>query len=327
MLITKFTLILKVMTKNKKWHCPHCCQTSTRHWNLKTHIERKHQGIEKPIREDEWHSNYTASTAMHVIPDMIIRMQNNSNYYQNHQKYPYTFSASPYSKKEEETSKKRDAIDEFLEFWRPIVQKMKEVIEIKKFLNELSSFSSSQQDVNTGLLQTPIIDTIIPPVTTTTPLQPTTPPQPAQSSQEQEQKKKIINPGADLITNLFINSTFMASDLQRRARGLVKEEEDFIIILQEPSLAPYMMTTTSDNNNRKKRGEPNPITENTKEQELKEDRHNIEEYHIKEHPSSKSNLFIDKEDDFVINNNIDYDDDSSDINLVIKRDKYGDIYE
>jgi hypothetical protein len=99
----------------------------------------------------------------------------------------------------------------------------------------------------------------------------------------------------------------MAPDLQRRARGLGKGEEDFIIIPQEPSLPPYMMTTTNDNNNNsKKREEANLMTENMKEQELKEDRHDIEE-----HPSSKSNLLIDNEDDYVINNNIDYDDSSN----------------
>jgi hypothetical protein len=100
-----------------------------------------------------------------------------------------------------------------------------------------------------------------------------------------------------------------------------------------------MMTTTNDNNNNSKKrgGEPNPITENTKEQELNEDRHDIEEYDIEEHPSSESNLLIDNEDDdYVINNNIDYDDSSnidnnydysSDVSLVIKRDDHGDIYE
>jgi hypothetical protein len=47
-------------------------------------------------------------------------------------------------------------------------------------------------------------------------------------------------------------------------------------------------------------------------------------------------LLIDNDDDYVINNNIDYDDSSNidnnydysnDVSLVIKRDKYGDIYE
>jgi hypothetical protein len=134
----------------------------------------------------------------------------------------------------------------------------------------------------------------------------------------------------------------MAPDLQRRVRGVGEREEHSINIPQEPSLPPSMITTAShddNNNNCKKRGgEPNPITENAKEeQELKEDRHDIEEYHIEELPSSKSNLLIDNEDDYVINNNIDYDDESSnidnnydyssDVSLVIKRDDHGDIYE
>ncbi|HJU78410.1 MAG TPA: hypothetical protein VJ599_02455 [Nitrososphaeraceae archaeon] len=33
-----------------KWLCPHCTQTSTRHWNLKTHIKRKHGGMGQPMR-------------------------------------------------------------------------------------------------------------------------------------------------------------------------------------------------------------------------------------------------------------------------------------
>ena len=325
------------MVNNRlKWCCPHCSQTSSRHWNLKKHIERRHEGIGRPIREDGWHSTSIASTITHFIPD-LTNLQNNNNYDSNHQRYTQTFSASPYFKKGEDTSKKRDPLDEFLEFWRPKIQQMKEVLEIKKFLYELFSFSSSQQPI-TGLGQTPIIDTISPPVTTTTPLQPT----PAPLPQEQEQKKKeninlLTTFIANLFINLFITSTFMAPDLQRRARGLGKGE-DAIIIPQEPSLLPYMMTTTNDNNNNSKKrgGEPNPITENTKEQELNEDRHDIEEYDIEEHPSSKSNLLIDNEDDDIINNNIDYYDDSSnidyydnssDISMVIKRDKYGDIYE
>ena len=62
--------------------------------------------------------------------------------------------------------------------------------------------------------------------------------------------------------------------------------------------------------------------------EKKDIKHDIEEYHIEEHLSSKCNLFIDDEDDFVINNNNnDYHDYSNDVSLIIKRDKYGDIYE
>jgi len=325
----------------QKWHCPHCSQTSSRHWNLKTHIVRKHQGTGQPIGEDGTHSITMSNAAIQFIPDMMMSLQNNNNNYDmNHQVHPNSFSSrSSYLRKEEDTPKKRDVLDEILEFRRPMTQKMKEIMEIKNTINEFFSYSSSslqQPSIITGLGQTPIIEPITPPVTRTA-LQPT-PPASAPSPQQQEQKnEKIINLGTDLITNLFITSTFMVPDLQRRARGLGKGE-DAIIIPQEPSLLPYMMTTTNDNNNNSKKrgGEPNPITENTKEQELNEDRHDIEEYDIEEHPSSKSNLLIDNEDNYVINNNIDYDDSSnidnnydysSDVSLVIKRDDHGDIYE
>jgi len=34
-----------------RWYCPHCVQSSTRNWNLKTHIKRKHNGAGKPIQK------------------------------------------------------------------------------------------------------------------------------------------------------------------------------------------------------------------------------------------------------------------------------------
>jgi hypothetical protein len=69
---------------------------------------------------------------------------------------------------------------------------MKEILEIKKTIDEFFSSSSSQHTI-TGLVQTPIMEQIIPPVTRTA-LQPT-PRSPAPSPQEQEQKKMIINLG------------------------------------------------------------------------------------------------------------------------------------
>jgi hypothetical protein len=131
------------MVNNRlKWCCPHCSQTSSRHWNLKKHIERRHHGIGQPIREDGWHSTYTTSpTATHYIPDMMMVLQNNNNNYDlNHQRYTQTFSASPYSKKGDDTSKKRDPVEECLEFWRRITQQMKEFQEIKKTIDEFFFF-------------------------------------------------------------------------------------------------------------------------------------------------------------------------------------------
>jgi hypothetical protein len=307
----------------KKWCCLGCSQRSARNWNLKVHIKRWHNGIGEPIDEEEYNK----------IKDMM----SNQFFYHNHS-YSVNYLSVENQKGKE---KERDIIDEIYQMVIERKEKLRKIKEIKSFFNELSSLSSSssQQPVTT-LIQTPIIQPIIPPITTTAPLQ-STQPQPAQSSQEEEQEQKmmIINPGTDLITNLFITSIFMAPDLQRRARGEGEGGEDSIIIIpQEPSLPPYIRTTTSDNNNdSKKRGvEPNPTIENTKEQEPEEDRHDIEEYDIEEHPSSKSNLFIDNENGYVINNNIDCDDSSnidnnydysSDVSLVIKRDDHGDIYE
>jgi hypothetical protein len=123
-----------------------------------------------PILEDGRYSTpSTASTMMHFIPDMMS-LQNKNNYDLN-QRHTQTFSASPYSKK-------GDPLDEFLEFWRPIIQKMKEILEIKNFLNEFSS-CLSQPHIITNLGQTPITRPTIPPVTTT-PLQ-QSPSQPTQS--------------------------------------------------------------------------------------------------------------------------------------------------
>ena len=121
----------------QKWHCPHCSQTSLRHWNLKTHIGRKHQGTGQPIREDRMHSITTSNAAIQFIPDIMMSLQNNNNNYElNHWVHPNSFSRSLNHRKEEETPKKRDMLDEFLEFWRPITQKMKELQEIKKTVNE-----------------------------------------------------------------------------------------------------------------------------------------------------------------------------------------------
>jgi hypothetical protein len=37
----------------EKWQCPNCPQMSSRYWNLKTHIRRKHNGIGQPKKETE----------------------------------------------------------------------------------------------------------------------------------------------------------------------------------------------------------------------------------------------------------------------------------
>jgi hypothetical protein len=259
----------------KKWCCLQCSQRSARRWNLKVHIKRRHNGIGEPIDEEK--SN--------EIKDMM----SNQFAYHNH---PYSVNdLTLRSGKGKE--KEQDIIDVMYEIVIERKEKLRKIKEIKSFFNELYSLSSSSQQPVTSLIQTPIIQPIIPSIITTAPLQPT-PPQPTQSSQEQGQKKIIIYPGTDLITNLFITSTLIVPELVRRLRGVGKGGEDSIITIpQEPSLPPCMRTTIFRNNNdSKKRGELNPITENTKEQELEEDRDDIEK-----HSLSEPNLLIDDQDD------------------------------
>ena len=290
----------------QKWHCPHCSQTSSRRWNLMTHIGRKHQGIGQPVREDGTHSITMSNAAMQFIPDMMMSLQNNNNNYElNHKVHPNSFSRSSSLRKEEDTPKKRDAVDEWLEFWRPMAQKMKEIQEIKNTINEFFSYSSSlrQPSIITGLGRTPIIEPIIPAVTkmalqpaTTTTTRTTTPLASARSPQQQEQKnEKIIKLGTDLLTNLFISITFKVPDFQRRLReGKVK---DLVIAPLEllpttPITTTPNSTTPDNNNNSKKIEQSNLSTENTKEEELGEDNHYLEG-----HPLSRHKLLIDNEHD------------------------------
>ena len=100
----------------QKWHCPHCSQTSSRRWNLKTHIGRKHQGIGQPVREDGTHSIATSNAAMQFIPHRMMSLQNNKNNNEmNHQIHPNSFSRPLYLRKEEDAPKKRDAVEEWLD--------------------------------------------------------------------------------------------------------------------------------------------------------------------------------------------------------------------
>ena len=122
-----------------KWHCPHCSQASSRHWNLKTHIRRKHQGIGQPIGEDEWH----------FIPDMMSLQKNDNNYGLNSQVHPRTFSTA-YYRKEEDTYKKRDLLEEILQLWRPKIKQIKEILEIRNLFCQIQYASSQQQQTIIG---------------------------------------------------------------------------------------------------------------------------------------------------------------------------------
>ena len=105
--------------RREPYHCPHCHQTCSRHWNMKVHIQRKHGGIgQQPI----------GSVSLSTSPEFIPSMSNfgANGIYRHHEASPdYIHHPSElYSDKLEESpplplppppSKEKDASDKLLE--------------------------------------------------------------------------------------------------------------------------------------------------------------------------------------------------------------------
>jgi hypothetical protein len=120
--------------RKEPYHCPHCHQTCSRHWNMKVHIERRHRGIGQPI------GSVSFSTSPEFIPGMSNLDAN--GIYRHHEASPdYVHHLS--SKRLEESSplptppsKEKDSSDKLLETIR-------EAVEFKKMLSKQpQSFSS-----------------------------------------------------------------------------------------------------------------------------------------------------------------------------------------
>jgi hypothetical protein len=122
--------------RKEPYHCPHCHQVCSRHWNMKVHIQRKHGGVgQQPI----------GSVSLSTTPEFIPMMSNldANGRYRHHEASPdYVHHLS--SKKLEEsspllpppTSKEKDASHKLFET-------IAEAVEIKKMLSkQLQSFSS-----------------------------------------------------------------------------------------------------------------------------------------------------------------------------------------
>src|SRR2546423_4666597 len=123
--------------RREPYHCPHCHQTCSRHWNLKVHIQRRHVGIgQQPI------GSVSLSTGPQLNPGMI-NLGANGRYRHHHETSPHYVHHLPselYSDRLEEslpppTSKEKDASDKLLET-------IAEAVEIKKMSKQLQSFSS-----------------------------------------------------------------------------------------------------------------------------------------------------------------------------------------
>jgi hypothetical protein len=83
--------------RREPYHCPHCHQSCSRHWNLKVHIQRKHWGIgQQPI------GSVSLSTRAEFIPSMS-NLGANGRYRHHQEALPYYVHHSS-SKESEESS-------------------------------------------------------------------------------------------------------------------------------------------------------------------------------------------------------------------------------
>ena len=64
------TVVEKQGNMTGKWKCGHCTQTSSRHWNMRVHIQRKHNGLGVPLLLDTQTFHETVGYAVHPMDSM-----------------------------------------------------------------------------------------------------------------------------------------------------------------------------------------------------------------------------------------------------------------
>jgi hypothetical protein len=125
--------------KGKRWYCPFCSQASTRHWNLKVHINRRHNGIGEPIgTAGSFNSSFGSvhgqlePAAAHSAKSNNFR--NNPAHAYKTDYYPNSMSFSLTAKRNRESSSQN--MDEMIRM----------MAELKEFLRWLPPASSSSQE-------------------------------------------------------------------------------------------------------------------------------------------------------------------------------------
>jgi hypothetical protein len=107
-----------------RWNCPWCAMSSNRHWNVRRHISRIHDGVGQPtsnfMRQDDRNPNSIASGFN----------------YSRSGRGSYSYSQDHISTKEQRTKTLLQSMDQFIE-------PMKKLVEFQNLLDQL--FVSGQQ--------------------------------------------------------------------------------------------------------------------------------------------------------------------------------------
>jgi hypothetical protein len=143
--------------RRTEYRCHYCAQSSSRRWNMKIHIQRRHTG---KIDEQALMSQLplpsitqTSSNARNSIPN------NNYDYYQNHntsyvhEKPPtdanhYQKHSFSFHQQDESQEQENDATSQMRATLRGIYDFMRQVIEIKNMSKQLQSPSSSFEQIS-----------------------------------------------------------------------------------------------------------------------------------------------------------------------------------
>ena len=67
-----------------RWYCPHYVQSSTRNWNIKTHIKRRHYGAGIPLRKSGYTLRSTDNPALSGTNHAYLSGQINRSEHESH---------------------------------------------------------------------------------------------------------------------------------------------------------------------------------------------------------------------------------------------------
>ncbi|MFZ0328570.1 MAG: hypothetical protein WAL66_14830 [Nitrososphaeraceae archaeon] len=109
------------MKEKKGWHCPYCSQICPRHWNMKVHIQRKHQGIGEPV-EAPYNSVYIQN---------MDSLENKSDYFKHNVVFPFVGQ----TKRQE--SDRRDRLYGNRHFLAEESEYLRNILEMKNLINRL----------------------------------------------------------------------------------------------------------------------------------------------------------------------------------------------
>jgi hypothetical protein len=107
----------------KGWHCPHCSQICSRHWNMKVHIQRKHLEIGGPA-EAHSESGFIQN---------VNSTENMNGYFKHNPVFPFAGQ----TKRQEVESDERDRRYRDRPFLTEQSELFHDMLEMKNFINSL----------------------------------------------------------------------------------------------------------------------------------------------------------------------------------------------